>query len=155
MQQHSQAICLAPVLWPASAELNVQDCKGVFMKFDVVKNVRDPWDAARKERRYAVVIEDGSDLVLLPCTTYFQRTGVVPMGSVLVSKHNSVAWYGCGFTADEVCVSLRDAFRVHRGSSALDRAVLVGMLNLEFDKRLADSLKLLMLQYLRNVTKCA
>lgn len=125
------------------------------MQFDVVKNIRDPWDKARKEGRYAVVIDTGNELVVLPCTTYFQRTGTVPVGAALLTRNNSPVWAKSGFSATEVCISFRDAFIVLRGSSALDYAVQVGILDLGMDKRFNEVIRTLTLQYLGHITKKA
>lgn len=123
------------------------------MKLHVIKNIRDPWDATHKGR-FAVAIQFESFLIILPCTTYFQRTGMVPAGAALLAK-DSPAKIGSGFTADDVCISFRDAFRVEKGSGILDNVVIVGILDLEIDKRFKENVSSLILQYLGRVTKKA
>ena len=47
------------------------------MQFDVVKNIRDPWDKARKEGRYVVVFLENT----MPIDFHFARylvTGINP-----------------------------------------------------------------------------
>lgn len=107
------------------------------MKLRVIRGFLHPRDLARKGDRRAVVLGEYRDhLVVAPVTTYFERSGRVPPGHVLIDRKTCASFGRTGFDRDQVLVSIRDAVRVARDSIWLESSSQIGVLDLDAEPRL-------------------
>lgn len=116
------------------------------MKLVIVNGFKAPHDPCKKNRFAAILGMKDGRVIVAPCTTYFERTGVVPRGSVLITKE-SPAFAATGFTREKVCISLRDAALYSIDSEYIKGITQTGMLDLSKDKRLKDLFKRVAAEY--------
>jgi hypothetical protein len=107
------------------------------MKVKIIRGFLHPRDLARKGDRRAVVLGEYRDhWVVAPATTYFERSGRVPPGHVLISPKTCGQFSRTGFDRDEILISIRDAVRVERGSVWLSGVSQIGGFDIEKEPRL-------------------
>ncbi len=110
------------------------------MEYRVIKGLCSPFDAEKKAGRRAVIIREFSDYYYMaPATTYFSRTGTVPIGSALLTN-KSEAYKGSGFDKPEILISVRDAFLIAKNSLWLSKMEFIGVLNAKKDLRFQDNM---------------
>ncbi len=107
------------------------------MKLRVIRGFLHPRDLARKGDRRAVVLGEYQDhVVVAPTTTYFERSGRVPPGHILIDKKACASFGRTGFDRDQILVSVRDAVRVACDSVWLESVSQIGVLDLDAEPRL-------------------
>lgn len=107
----------------------------------VFKGILDPRDLARKGARRGILLgfdkASGAALVA-PCTTYFERSGRVPPGHVLINAQNCPSFSKTGFDKGDILVNIRDAFYATPDSPWIGGAVHIGNLDIESAPRVRN-----------------
>lgn len=99
----------------------------------IIKGILDPRDLARKGARRGVILgvdRDTGAVLVAPCTTYYERTGRVPPGHVLLNAKNC-QFDKTGFDRDVILINIRDAFYAAPGSPWIVGAEQIGVLDLD------------------------
>lgn len=116
------------------------------MKISVVRGILSPSDSAKKTGRFGLLIKTGNEAMVIPCTSYAERTGTTPRGNALLTE-KSPAYKASGFTKSIVAIDVRNYFIAHVESQYLEEAEQVGVLNLDKDNRLKAEIMELMKFY--------
>lgn len=99
----------------------------------VVKGVLDPHDMARKGARRGILLgfdQSSGAFLVAPCTTYFERSGRVPPGHVLINAQNCPSFSKTGFDKEDILVNIRDAFYATPDSPWINGASHIGNLDI-------------------------
>lgn len=111
------------------------------MRYITVTGFMSPVDREKKGARRAVILGMNNGKVLLaPATTWFERTGKVPFGHVLLTD-KSAAYKGSGFNKPFILISIRDAAWFSIDSEWVKNVEQMGVLDTDKDKRLDDNLR--------------
>ena len=106
----------------------------------VLKGIIDPQDPDQKSARRGILLgyKEGGAIFVAPCTTYFERTGRVPPGHVLLNEKNCPSFSKTGFDKREILINIRDAFCAAPNSKWVAAAEEVGFLDLKSAPRVRD-----------------
>jgi len=116
------------------------------MKFVVVTGMVFPNDPSRKSRPAVVLGMVDGRVAVAPCSTNYERSGVIKPGSVLITK-KSPAYPGTSFKADQVTIRVRDTALYSIDSHFVKNCRQIGVLDTDLDKRLGDNLRETMMHY--------
>lgn len=116
------------------------------MKLVVVTGFVKPSDPEQKVRPAVILGMVDGRVVIAPCTSNPERSGMVLRGGVLLTKA-SPAYAKSGLRADQVVIDIRNAASYAIDSDMVRECRQIGTIDTDTDKRFRDNLIFMLRKY--------